>query len=362
LSLKLVADTQLKLEKESAAKARRLASSLNYNMLTKLARKGIEKNDSDNDPDLVPTKYLFLWGMGMKDDSSEDIKNAVKIFQDTLVILGYLKCTYECWINRNSQAKGLDHAGRNLIGIYEEERDAEAEKDGGEVWGSEGNWKCWIRGKGAKRAWLSKGGIKGVYKSKYLAEKAAEDGNFLVRGFDSGEKYGVFGEKTLTAFLRWLSNYSKRNPLKEEPSETSYQIQSGDNLADIAERFGFEEWYDLYDFNKDAIENPDLINEGQVINFPKKGKDILSDEAADSREYFVERSYICPFSRFSATLCDFEGKPVEIEADTPYEIVTEDGELLAHGKMNQADALSIYMPKSLNLFVLVDGLRYGFTS
>lgn len=367
LSLKLLADTLSKLEKESAAKARRLVSSLDYNMLTKLARKGIEKNDSDNDPDLVPTKYLFLWGMGMKDGSSEDIRSAVKTFQDALVIMRYLKCTYECWIKKKSKAKSLESSRRNLVGIYEEKSDAEAEKESGKIWGSEGNWKCWIRGTGAKRAWLSEGGIKGVYRSKYLAEKAAEDGNFLVKGFDNGEEYGVFGDKTLSAYLRWLKDYSERTHLKEETSETSYKVQRGDNLAEIAERFGFDEWYDLYEFNENRIENPDLIEEGQVINFPKldhnqQGIDMLSNEAADLEGYLVERSYICPFSRFSVTLCDFEGKPLEIDADTPYEIVTEDGELLVDGNISRADEISIYLPKNLNLFVLVEGLRFGLTS
>lgn len=364
LSLKILTDVLLELEKESTAKARRLACSMDYEKLTELARHGIEKNDSDNDPNLVPTKYLFLWGMGMKESSSEEVKKDVRKFQDVLIMTRYLNCTYECWIKKQTRAKSVDFYGESLIGVYEEKSDAEAEKQGSVVWGRKGNWKCWIQRDGVKRAWLSEGGLKGAYKSRHMAEKAAEEGDFLVKGFEDGEEYGVFGDKTLNAYLRWLKDYSKRNPPKEEPSDTSYTVQRRDSLPAIAERFGIDEWYDLYEFNKDTIENPDLIKEGQVINLPKfdhnqKGREMLSKQAVDADEYYVERSYVCPFTKLSITLCDFNGNPIKIDPETPYEMVTDDGELLARGDISRADEISIDLPKGLKVFVYVDGLRYG---
>lgn len=368
LSLKLLADVLMELEKESIIKAKRFVRSLNYDTLIKMAKKGIEENDPDNDPNLIPTKYLFLWGMGMKEDSPEEVKKDVEKFQDTLIMTNYLDCTYECWIKRQSRAKDVKLYGGGIIGVYNNKSDAEAEKEDDEVWEKGGNWECWIRREsGAKRVKLHEGGVIGVFASRYLAEKEGEDHTFWVKGLENGDDYGVFGDKTLDAYIRWLEDYTRDRPLKEETSETSYTVQRGDTFSEIADRLGIDEWYDLYEFNKDGIENPDIITEGQVINLPQldrnqKGKDMLSQKVSKAEEYYGGRSYTCPFDKFSVTLCDFDGNPIEMDPETPYTIMTEDGKVLVEGKISHPDEISINLPKGLRVIVIVNGLRYGIRS
>lgn len=367
-SLKLLADVLSELEKESTTKAKRFAHSQDYDMLTELAKGGIEENDPDNNPNLVPTKYLFLWGMGIKEDSPEEVKKDVEKFQDTLIMAHYLHCTYECWVKRQSRAKRVKLYGGGIIGVYDNKGDAEAEKEDDQIWEEEGNWKCWIRRKsGAKRVKLHERGVIGAFTSGCLAEEEGEDHTFWVKGLENGDKYGVFGDKTLDAYIKWLEDYNRDKPPKEEPSETSYTVKKGDTLSKIADKLGIDEWYDIYELNKDTIENPDIIRVGQVIKLPQldrnqKGQEMSSQKTSDAKEYYGGRSYTCPFDRFSVTLCDFDGNPVEMDSETPYTITTEDGEVLIRGKMSSPDEISIDLPKNLRLFVIVNGLRYGITS
>jgi nucleoid-associated protein YgaU len=55
------------------------------------------------------------------------------------------------------------------------------------------------------------------------------------------------------------------------PSGRSYTVQKGDSLSKIAKReYGdAQAWRRIYEANRDAIENPDLIYPGQVIRIPQ---------------------------------------------------------------------------------------------
>ena len=50
----------------------------------------------------------------------------------------------------------------------------------------------------------------------------------------------------------------------------SYTVKSGDSLSRIAERElgDGSKWRAIYDANRDAIKDPDLIYPGQVLNLP----------------------------------------------------------------------------------------------
>lgn len=50
----------------------------------------------------------------------------------------------------------------------------------------------------------------------------------------------------------------------------SYTVQSGDTLSAIAERhYGkASRWHDIFEANRDQIDDPDLIRPGQVLRLP----------------------------------------------------------------------------------------------
>ena len=52
--------------------------------------------------------------------------------------------------------------------------------------------------------------------------------------------------------------------------EQSYTVAAGDNLRKISRKFYGDEmkWKSIWNANKDAIKNPDLIRVGQVLRIP----------------------------------------------------------------------------------------------
>ena len=52
--------------------------------------------------------------------------------------------------------------------------------------------------------------------------------------------------------------------------ERSYTVEKGDNLSAISKRFYGKSkyWKQIFDANRDTIENPDLIYPGQTIKLP----------------------------------------------------------------------------------------------
>jgi nucleoid-associated protein YgaU len=55
-----------------------------------------------------------------------------------------------------------------------------------------------------------------------------------------------------------------------EESARTYVVVSGDSLSKIAKRvYGdAQEWRRIYDANRDAIQDPDLIHPGQTLRLP----------------------------------------------------------------------------------------------
>lgn len=366
-SLKILAEVLNELEKKSIIKAKQLACYLDYDKLTDLAKRGVKEKDPNNNPDVVPTKYLFLWGMGTKDDSPKAVKDAVQKFQDMLAMAHYLDFTYECAIKKKSKAMEVKLFKGGIIGVYKTEQDTKAEGKGGEAAQAKekGTWKTWIKFESsAKAIRLEKESIVGSFSSRYMAEKESEDGTYKVEGTGKEDKYGGFGEKTLGAYVKWHTKYGKSILEETEAPNTSYTVQKGDSLSKIARKFGIDEWYDIYELNKSSISNPDLIKVGQVLSLPqldknKEGKDLLLKKAKDSDKYYGGKSYVCPFDKFSVTLCDFDGTPLKIDPKTPYIVMTEDGEMLVKGKISSSDEIRVDLPKGLNLVLFVNNLEYA---
>jgi nucleoid-associated protein YgaU len=59
-------------------------------------------------------------------------------------------------------------------------------------------------------------------------------------------------------------------PEPAPPAEQTYSVESGDTLSAIAERFygDANEWPRIFDANRDQLDNPDLIQPGQVLCIP----------------------------------------------------------------------------------------------
>jgi nucleoid-associated protein YgaU len=56
----------------------------------------------------------------------------------------------------------------------------------------------------------------------------------------------------------------------QAPSEHIYEVQAGDTLGKIAKQFYGDggRWREIYEANRDTIQNPDLIQVGQKIRIP----------------------------------------------------------------------------------------------
>ncbi len=56
----------------------------------------------------------------------------------------------------------------------------------------------------------------------------------------------------------------------QAPPERIYEVQAGDTLGKIAKQFYGDggRWREIYEANRDTIQNPDLIQVGQKIRIP----------------------------------------------------------------------------------------------
>ncbi|SFS17221.1 LysM domain-containing protein [Dyella sp. OK004] len=54
--------------------------------------------------------------------------------------------------------------------------------------------------------------------------------------------------------------------------EQTYTVQSGDSLSKIAKQFYSDAnaWHQIFDANRDQLDNPDRIKPGQVLKIPAK--------------------------------------------------------------------------------------------
>ena len=62
-------------------------------------------------------------------------------------------------------------------------------------------------------------------------------------------------------------------PATEQPMLMEYRVVKGDSLSKIAQRvYGdAQAWRRIYEANRDIIDDPDLIQPGQVLKVPKGG-------------------------------------------------------------------------------------------
>lgn len=53
-------------------------------------------------------------------------------------------------------------------------------------------------------------------------------------------------------------------------ASSEYEVKAGDNLSKIAKNYEGLTWQDIYEANKDQINDPDKIFPGQVLKIPGK--------------------------------------------------------------------------------------------
>jgi nucleoid-associated protein YgaU len=53
-------------------------------------------------------------------------------------------------------------------------------------------------------------------------------------------------------------------------SGESYTVKSGDSLSKIASHYSGVSWKEIWEANKDQINDPDVIHPGQVLKIPSK--------------------------------------------------------------------------------------------
>jgi nucleoid-associated protein YgaU len=50
--------------------------------------------------------------------------------------------------------------------------------------------------------------------------------------------------------------------------EETYTVKSGDTLSEIGQKYGVK-WRDIFEANRDQLDDPDKINVGQTLKIPK---------------------------------------------------------------------------------------------
>jgi len=72
----------------------------------------------------------------------------------------------------------------------------------------------------------------------------------------------------------WENEVSADIKVKNTDIYGHYTVQSGDTLSKIAQRFleKANRYTEIFELNKDILENPDLIKPGQVLKLPWKNK------------------------------------------------------------------------------------------
>ncbi len=54
----------------------------------------------------------------------------------------------------------------------------------------------------------------------------------------------------------------------KEGGEETYEVQAGDNLSKIAQKYDGLTWQQIYEANKDTIKDPNIIQPGQKLRIP----------------------------------------------------------------------------------------------
>jgi nucleoid-associated protein YgaU len=54
-------------------------------------------------------------------------------------------------------------------------------------------------------------------------------------------------------------------------AEETYTVKSGDSLSKIASRYDGVSWQEIFEANRDKLDDPDVIHPGQELRIPRKG-------------------------------------------------------------------------------------------
>ncbi|HEX2959057.1 MAG TPA: LysM domain-containing protein [Chitinispirillaceae bacterium] len=154
-----------------------------------------------------------------------------------------------------------------------------------------------------------------------------------------------------------------------------YKVKRGETLGVIARKHRLPSWKYLYQLNRDVIgDNPDLLNEGAVLNIPvieeSKGFQLFRDKDVNPDNYLGGLRYIYPWVTVSFTLSNPDGT-VYIEFDNDgkeraeflkkkkYEIKDADtGMVLITGEITKSEEIQILVPDVKRKILLVDGFEY----
>jgi nucleoid-associated protein YgaU len=71
-------------------------------------------------------------------------------------------------------------------------------------------------------------------------------------------------------FSNVQSGVESTAPVVDAPAAQTYTVASGDSLSKIAKKVygNANHWREIFDANRDQLDNPDLIKPGQVLKIP----------------------------------------------------------------------------------------------
>jgi nucleoid-associated protein YgaU len=71
-------------------------------------------------------------------------------------------------------------------------------------------------------------------------------------------------------FSNVQSGSASTAPTADAPAAQTYTVVSGDSLSKIAKKYygNANRWREIFEANRDQLDNPDLIKPGQVLKIP----------------------------------------------------------------------------------------------
>ena len=65
--------------------------------------------------------------------------------------------------------------------------------------------------------------------------------------------------------------FSQSAPAPTPTQEGAYTVKPGDSLSKIASHYDGVSWREIFEANRDQLDDPDLIQPGQQLRIPSKG-------------------------------------------------------------------------------------------
>lgn len=204
---------------------------------------------------------------------------------------------------------------------------------------------------GEKPFWQSKDQL-----SKEALQKLKKDGgleNDIVAPLTGFAEMDSNVETALNAYLDGQS-------LDEPKGGGSYTVKEGDTLSAIAQEHKLPNWQALWNFNRHAIKNPDLIIPGDAVDIP----DFKNDEF---EPWFYEfdngedvwrgnKHYRFPANYFSLSFVTQDINPIKSIKDGVFEAYVKDPNQLFYSlSVNAHNEVSMLLPYSDNLQVWSPG-------